>query len=1146
MKRFTILFMFGLFVLFQSIEAKAQIYSTTSGGSWNSTTTWIGGVIPGASDNVVINGPVEVVGNACNNLTILAGASLQNSYYSYTLTINGDLYNHGTISNYSSAFTVEIYGDIYNDGVWVNSYSRLKGATNQYLNCLNNNVIGCYQFVNNKTGGDMYINSEVNFQNCQVILNNGNLHIPASAVVNLYNSDVFSGNIIGSGASSILYGDGAYNADPCILMSTNLQNLSINGSLNISSNCSFSGTVINNGFIQNDYYGYEMNIYDNFINNGTLRNYASGLIIYVYGNFTNNNEVLNQSIDFRGSTDQNITLLTGKTLSPVYFSNNKTGGDIVALTDMSFTNSNINFNGGNLKLPENGTISINGGYFINGNLFDQLSSSGYIQIHMENGAYLKSCTVYNPELTGTVEVESNNTFIGDILNSGILHNDYYGYILNVDGNLINDGSIINDASALTLNITGNLTNNGTWSNYYTYLNGTADQHVTCLNSSFFSGSQFNVTNSTGLIYFDTEVNFENTLVHFNGNNLELPTNSKFSVHQSYLTHCNLHGNGATSLVHGAGVYGTDAPYMQQSTFEDVAFTGDWGVGPNITMNGTIINDGILQNAYYSYTTVINADFINNGTIKNYVGGFTLQMYGDFTNNGTWSGHAIDLYGTSDQYITLDYGHYFNPTYFTSFKPSGQIIANSDLKFQNCRINLSGGTLVIPNAALLSIDNNYIQNATVSPISGRFYLLSTNDAYIDNCSITNADLYGETNLTTNTFYGTTVNYGIMQNDYYEYTVTFDGDLINNGTIQHYVGAFVINALGDITNNGTWTNYYTKMNGTTTQHIHLKDGHWIDGQMRLVSDANGSVYQWYRNGNAIISAYPNPDPFGGYTSGTLVFNNPVSSSWLGTYYCYSGGYSRSIIVDQVESTQLDITVFLEGPYNSSTNFMEKDLNTQAYIPLEQPYNPSLPYYNENDPVWTYKGLESVLSVPAGVVDWIVVELRDATTPATASSSTAIYTTAAFLLEDGSVVDLDGSSLLRFDPIQSENLYVVIFHRNHLGVISASGLTESGGIYSYDFSSGAAQAYGGTNGHKELEPGVWGMVAGDGTGNGLIQNTDETAVWKVDLGQSGYKGGDFDMNGLVQNTDETNYWKVNLGAGGQTPDNASGKTFKSYIPE
>ncbi|MCB0822794.1 MAG: hypothetical protein KDC09_08875 [Bacteroidales bacterium] len=339
----------------------------------------------------------------------------------------------------------------------------------------------------------------------------------------------------------------------------------------------------------------------------------------------------------------------------------------------------------------------------------------------------------------------------------------------------------------------------------------------------------------------------------------------------------------------------------------------------------------------------------------------------------------------------------------------------------------------------------------------------------------------------------------------------------------------------------------MVGTTDQYIHLKDGHWIDGQMRMLSDVQNGNYQWYWNTWPIQSLYPDPDPFSGYTNTELQFNTAVSSTWLGTFKCLSNGaYSRNIFVDQVESKQLDISVLLEGPYNTGTNLMSTSLNTQNYIPLDQPYNPYLPYYNENSPVWKYTGLESVASIPSGVVDWIVVQLRDAATPATASSSTAIYTTAAFLFEDGSVVDLDGSSLLRFDPIQSQNLYVVIFHRNHLGVISAAGLTESGGIYSYDFSSGSAQAYGGTNGHKELEPGVWGMVAGDGSGNGLIQNTDETAVWKVDLGQSGYKGGDFDMNGLVQNTDETNYWKVNLGAGGQTPDNASGKTFKSYIPE
>jgi hypothetical protein len=75
---------------------------------------------------------------------------------------------------------------------------------------------------------------------------------------------------------------------------------------------------------------------------------------------------------------------------------------------------------------------------------------------------------------------------------------------------------------------------------------------------------------------------------------------------------------------------------------------------------------------------------------------------------------------------------------------------------------------------------------------------------------------------------------------------------------------------------------------------------------------------------------------------------------------------------------------------------------------------------------------------------------------------------------------------------------------------------------------------------------MVAADGNGNGLIQNTDETAVWKVDLGSSGYRGGDFNLNGLVQNTDETNYWKVNLGAGGQTPGKINQTGYQSQVPK
>jgi hypothetical protein len=245
-------------------------------------------------------------------------------------------------------------------------------------------------------------------------------------------------------------------------------------------------------------------------------------------------------------------------------------------------------------------------------------------------------------------------------------------------------------------------------------------------------------------------------------------------------------------------------------------------------------------------------------------------------------------------------------------------------------------------------------------------------------------------------------------------------------------------------------------------------------------------------------------------------------------------------------VNLKVFLEGPYNATTNLMETTLNTANYIPLGQPYNPVLPYYGNNSPVWRYTGIESVGVIPANVTDWVLVQLRDASSPANATSATIIEQKAAFILNSGNVVALNGVDALSFSAAITQNLYVVIFHRNHLGVISSSELTFSGGSYSWDFTTGSGQAYGGTNGHKQLEPGVWGMVAADGNGNGLIQNTDETAVWKVDLGSSGYRGGDFNLNGLVQNTDETNYWKVNLGAGGQTPGKSSDTGYQSQVPD
>jgi hypothetical protein len=183
---------------------------------------------------------------------------------------------------------------------------------------------------------------------------------------------------------------------------------------------------------------------------------------------------------------------------------------------------------------------------------------------------------------------------------------------------------------------------------------------------------------------------------------------------------------------------------------------------------------------------------------------------------------------------------------------------------------------------------------------------------------------------------------------------------------------------------------------------------------------------------------------------------------------------------------------------------------------------------------------------VVDWVVVQLRDASSAVNATSSTIIGTKAAFLLSDGSVVDLNGTGNLTFDLSISQNLFVVIFHRNHLGIISNNALTEFAGVYAYDYSSGSGQVLGGANGYKDLGAGVWGMVSADGNGSGIVDNTDETSVWKIDLNQAGYLGGDFNMSGITENTDETSNWKPNLNTGGQVPAKSVSLLFKSYVPK
>ncbi|MBN1337930.1 MAG: choice-of-anchor D domain-containing protein [Bacteroidales bacterium] len=220
-------------------------------------------------------------------------------------------------------------------------------------------------------------------------------------------------------------------------------------------------------------------------------------------------------------------------------------------------------------------------------------------------------------------------------------------------------------------------------------------------------------------------------------------------------------------------------------------------------------------------------------------------------------------------------------------------------------------------------------------------------------------------------------------------------------------------------------------------------------------------------------------------------------------------------------LDIKAFLEGPFNGTN--MPSFLNVYGYVPLAQPYNM---------PPWNYTGTEAVAAIPSQVVDWVLVELRDAPDAPGAVTATIIERQAAFILENGSVVGLDGTSLLNFTSPVTQNLFVVLRHRNHLGIMSADPVVQTGGVFTIDFTSTSAAAYNGMLAQNEVAAGVWGMAGGDGDGNGQVSIPDKVEVWLPQSGTSGYLGGDFDMNGTVDNADKLDVWAPNSGKGAQIP--------------
>ncbi len=233
---------------------------------------------------------------------------------------------------------------------------------------------------------------------------------------------------------------------------------------------------------------------------------------------------------------------------------------------------------------------------------------------------------------------------------------------------------------------------------------------------------------------------------------------------------------------------------------------------------------------------------------------------------------------------------------------------------------------------------------------------------------------------------------------------------------------------------------------------------------------------------------------------------------------------VTLNVLHPISVDATAFLEGPFFS--NQMNNLLKLYDYLPLTQSYNTA---------PWNYAGTESVAAIPNNdVVDWVLVEVRETSGDAsTATSGTVIGRRAGFILKDGSIVDTDGSSALTFSTVASQNVFAVIYHRNHIPIMSANPLSSSGNVYTINFSTADTQVYGGASACKEVTSGVWGMLSGNALQDNQVDNKDKNDVWEVEKGNAGYYNGDMNMNGQVDTSDEQVNWENNAGKSSKVPE-------------
>ncbi len=675
----------------------------------------------------------------------------------------------------------------------------------------------------------------------------------------------------------------------------------------------------------------------NIINEGTIQDYPSiGYLLTVNctGNIINNGSLTNYTTNLNGLIEQRISVGSSSTpISSEYLYINNTN-PILALTNLYFKDSYIDFVAGGFDLRGGYGVKLDNCYMTDGNVIGKTGITPVSYLEMINDSRINNSTCSDLYLIGYFQLENDVIISGTSINIGDVMPAVNGHrILTINGIFFNNGTFRNnDPYLLHVNSNGVFTNNGVLNHYlfnaygdflceglmyndYLYFLGSSAQNVTCSATNGINAFYVSSTNSAGVIA-QSDLKFTNSYLNFGDYALDLTGGYDLALSGGYLNRVKIFGDSSGKAVSYLNM--TNGCYMQNTELNQLTLTGEIEIVDNANVfNGPIVNNGIVENhSWYWYTINVNGDFINNSIVRDNPGSgyyLTFNIKGNLINNGIWDNEYLYFNGTSSQQnLTCLNGNLLESYYLNCSNPNGVKLL-SDVVLRNSWVNFTDYTLDLTAGYNLTLNGGYLNRINIlgSETKSTSSLSMKNGCYMQNTVIDKVDLRDTILVVDNAnlLKGPLTNYGVIQNHpWYWYTLNIEGDFRNESFIADNPDGYnlTVKAKGNIENNGTWSNYYLYMNGTADQQISILNSNNITcPAIYFESELVNSPWQWYYNNSAISVSDPD---FSQPTTFQLLFNVPLSSSKFGTFYCQTGdGPTRKIFVNDGVFAIPNITSF-----------------------------------------------------------------------------------------------------------------------------------------------------------------------------------------------------------------------------------------------